>query len=64
MRTNIEINNKLMLKAKRLSRIKTKKELVNAALEAFVKNLDKRSILELRGKIKWVGNLKKMRETD
>ncbi len=64
MRTNIEINNKLMLKAKRLSRIKTKKEIVNAALEAFVKNLDKRSILELRGKVKWVGNLKKMRETD
>ena len=64
MRTTIEINNKLMLKAKRLSRIKTKKELVNAALEAFVKTLDKRSILELRGKIKWVGNLKKMRETD
>lgn len=63
MRTNIEINNKLMLKAKRLSRLKTKKEVVNSALEEFVKKLDKRSLLDLKGKIKWSGNLEKMRET-
>jgi len=64
MRTNIEINNKLMSKAKRLSRLKTKKEIVNTALEMFVRNLDKRLIKELKGKIKWSGNLAKMRETD
>jgi len=64
MRTNIEINNKLMDKAKRLSRLKTKKEIVNTALEMFVRNLDKRLIKELKGKIKWSGNLAKMRETD
>ncbi len=64
MRTNIEINNKLMGKAKRLSRLKTKKEIVNTALEMYVRNLDKRSILELKGKIKWNGNLAKIRETD
>jgi len=63
MRTNIEINNKLMLKAKRLSRLKTKKEIVNSALEEFVKKLDKKSLLALKGKIKWSGNLEKMRET-
>lgn len=63
MRTNIEINNKLMLKAKRLSRLKTKKEVVNSALEEFVKKLDKRSLLDLKGKVKWSGNLEKMRET-
>lgn len=64
MRTNIEINNKLMNKAKRLSRIKTKKDIVNIALEEFVRKLDKKSLLDLRGKIKWSGNLAKMRETD
>ncbi|NOS86398.1 MAG: type II toxin-antitoxin system VapB family antitoxin [Ignavibacteria bacterium] len=64
MRTNIEINNKLMSKAKRLSRLKTKKEIVNTALELYVRSMDKRSIMELKGKIKWSGNLAKMRETD
>ncbi len=64
MRTNIEINNKLMNKAKRLSRIKTKKDIVNIALEEFVRKLDKKSLLDLNGKIKWSGNLAKMRETD
>ena len=64
MRTNIEINNKLMKKAKRLSRIKTKKDIVNIALEEFVRKLDKKSLLDLNGKIKWSGNLAKMRETD
>ncbi|HMQ78375.1 MAG TPA: type II toxin-antitoxin system VapB family antitoxin [Ignavibacteria bacterium] len=63
MRTNIEINNKLMGKAKRLSRLKTKKEIVNTALEMYVRNLDKRSIKELKGKIKWIGSLDKMRQT-
>lgn len=64
MRTTIEINNTLMLKAKRLSRLKTKKEVVNSALEEFVKKLDKRLLLDLKGKVKWSGNFEKMRETD
>ena len=64
MRTNIEINNKLMSKAKRLSRIKTKKEIVNTALEEYVRKLNKMSLLGLKGKVKWTGNLKIMRESD
>lgn len=64
MKTTIEINNKLMLKAKRLSRLKTKKEIVNLALEEFVRNLDKRLLLALKRKINWSGNLEKMRETE
>ncbi|MBZ0201594.1 MAG: type II toxin-antitoxin system VapB family antitoxin [Ignavibacteria bacterium] len=63
MRTNIDINDTLIKKAKRLSRIKTKKEIINAALEAYVKDLDKRSLLKLKGKIKWSGNFQKMRES-
>ncbi len=64
MRTNIEINSRLMSKAKRLSRIKTKKEIVNTALEEYVRKLDKRSLLGLKGKVKWSGSLNKMRNTD
>jgi len=62
MRTNIELNDKLISKAKRLSRLKTKKEIVNKALELYVSKLDKASILDLKGKIKWSGSLNKMRE--
>ena len=62
MRTNIELNDKLISKAKRLSRLKTKKEIVNKALELYVSKLDKASILVLKGKIKWSGSLNKMRE--
>jgi len=63
MRTNIEINNKLMSKAKRLSRLKTKKDVVNLALENLVKTLNKRSLISLKGKVIWQGNLKEMRKS-
>jgi Arc/MetJ family transcription regulator len=63
MRTNIEINNKLINKAKRLSRLKTKKDVVNFALENLVKTLSKRSLLKFKGKVKWEGNLEEMRKS-
>ncbi len=39
MRTNIEIDDKLMKTAQNLSKIKTKKELIAVALESFIKEL-------------------------
>lgn len=63
MRTNIEINNKLISKAKRLSKLKTKREIVNSALENFVSTLNKRTLLNLKGKITWEGDLKEMRKS-
>ena len=62
MRTNIEIENKLINSAKRLSKSKTKKEVVNLALEVLVKVLEKRKLLDLYGKVKWQGNLNDMRK--
>ncbi|MCI0449435.1 MAG: type II toxin-antitoxin system VapB family antitoxin [Chlorobi bacterium] len=52
-----------MSKAKRLSRLKTKKDVVNLALENLVKTLNKRSLISLKGKIVWEGNLKEMRKS-
>ena len=61
MRTNIEIEDKLISSAKKLSKAKTKKEVVNLALEVFIKIMKRRELLDLYGKVKWQGNLDEMR---
>jgi len=61
MRTSIEIDSDLMDQALKLSQLKTKKEIVNQALEEFVIRLKRLKMLELQGKVEWEGNLDKMR---
>ena len=61
MRTNIDIDDKWMAKAIQLSENKTKKEILNTALEAYVKYQLRLKLLSVQGKVKWVGDLHKMR---
>ena len=61
MRTNIEIDDKLMKKALKYSNLKTKKEIINEALSAYVKYQMRLKLLSLKGKVKWIGDLDKMR---
>jgi len=63
MRTNIEIDDKLMKQAQRLSGLKTKRAVIDAALEMFVRVQRQKDILKLAGKIHWDGNLDEMRES-
>ena len=49
MRTNIELDRKLVLEAQRLSRIKTKKALVHQALLEFVANRKRLDLRDLKG---------------
>lgn len=58
--STIEINNELMDTALRLSKIKTKKNVVEQALENFIKGLRRKDMLNLRGKVKWDGDLDEM----
>lgn len=51
MRTNIVIDEQLMQEAFRYSNLKTKKEIINLALQEFVENAKKLSLLDLKGKI-------------
>lgn len=60
-RTNIELDDKILKEAIRLTHLKTKKEAVNYALEELVKRLRRKKILELEGRVKWEGNLNEMR---
>lgn len=62
MRTNIDIDENLMEKALRYSKGKTKKEIINTALSEHVKYLMRLNLVSLQGKVKWVGNLDKMRK--
>ena len=64
MRTNIDIDDKWMTKALELSDYKTKKEILNTALQAYVKYQLRLKLLSLQGKVKWVGNLDKMRRNE
>jgi Arc/MetJ family transcription regulator len=61
MRTNVDLNDKLVEEALKLSKAKTKKEVLNAALENYVRQLKAKQLLGLFGKIKWEGDLDEMR---
>ena len=62
MRTNIDIDDKLMRKALRLGKLKTKREAVDAALRMFVQVKEQKGILALAGKVHWEGDLDESRE--
>ena len=49
MRTNIELDQKLVQEAQRLSRIKTKRALIHQALLEFVASRKRLDLRELRG---------------
>ena len=57
-RTNININETLIRRAKKLTRLKTKREIVDRALELLVRSEDRKSILHYHGSGIWKGNYK------
>jgi Arc/MetJ family transcription regulator len=60
MRTNIELNKELIEEIMKLTAISTKKEVVNRALEEYLRKL-KLGELADAGKIEWEGELEEMR---
>ena len=61
MRTNIDIDDRLMRLAMRSSRSRTKRATVEAGLRLLIQTRSQTSIRRLRGKIRWDGNLKRSR---
>ncbi len=61
MRTNIVINDELMNEAMTLSRLKTKRAVVETGLKLLVQIKKQERIKSLRGKLEWDGDLDKMR---
>jgi len=60
-RTNIDLNDNLVREAMRRTKCRTKKELVNLALQELVLHGRQKDILFLAGKIHWEGDLKAWR---
>lgn len=61
MRTNINIDDRLLSEARRLTRLRTKREIVHRALELLVERESFKDILKYRGSGIWQGELKRMR---
>lgn len=63
MRTNIIIDDNLMSEAMRLTGLKTKRDVVEKALQVLVRNAGQSAVLALEGKIHWEGDLEQMRQS-
>ena len=53
MRTNIEIDDELIEEAQRLSGLKTKRAVIDAALRMFVRVQHQKDVLQLAGKVEF-----------
>ncbi|HEX4758890.1 MAG TPA: type II toxin-antitoxin system VapB family antitoxin [Terracidiphilus sp.] len=62
MRTNIDIDDKLMKQAMKATGAATKKAAVETALRKVVQLKKQEGIKKLRGKVQWEGDLDAMRE--
>lgn len=60
-RTNIELDDVLVRKARKLTRLKSKRAIVGKALELLVRSETRKGILRYYGTGIWSGDLKEMR---
>ncbi len=60
-RTNIVLDDDLVRKARKLTRLKTKREIVGKALELLVRSESRKGIVRYYGSGIWKGDLKRLR---
>ena len=63
MRTNIDIDDRLLSRAAKLTGLGTKRAIVQRALEALVESEARKEILRYRGSKIWEGNLRALRRS-
>jgi Arc/MetJ family transcription regulator len=61
MRTNVDLDDTLVKEAMKITRISTKKALINKALEELIKSNSRKEMLEYINSGIWEGNLKEIR---
>lgn len=61
MRTNIEIDDDVLREAQRLVGTRTKRETVDLALRELVARHRRIGVLDLRGRVRWEGDLAESR---
>jgi len=62
IRTNVVLDEKLVTSALKVTKLKTRKALIDYALRELIRHAKQHEILKLHGKIHWQGNLKASRE--
>lgn len=61
MRTNIDIDDEVLDEVRRLTGASTKRQAVDIALRELVARYRRAGLLELRGKVRWEGDLDETR---
>ncbi|MFQ5752590.1 MAG: type II toxin-antitoxin system VapB family antitoxin [bacterium] len=61
MRTNIVIDDRLVKEGLMITGFKTKKQLVNYAIQELINRKKRKTILDLEGRLHWEDDLNKMR---
>ena len=61
MRTNIDIDDKLMNDVLKATGLRTKKDVVELGLKTLIRLKKQENIRALRGKLTWTGDLDEMR---
>ena len=61
MRTNIDIDDRLMRRAMRSSGSRTKRATVEEGLRLLIQTREQKSLRRLRGKVTWEGDLDRSR---
>ncbi len=62
MRTNIVIDDELIERARKLTGLATKRSIVEEALRLLIQQYEQREVRQLRGMLRWEGDLEQMRE--
>jgi Arc/MetJ family transcription regulator len=62
-RTNIDLDDALVKQGLKVTKLKTKKELVHYALKELIQRKKRKGLLELEGKVIWEGSLDRMRKS-
>lgn len=62
MRTNIVIDDELIERARKLTGLATKRAIVDEALHLLIQQYEQREVRQLRGMLRWEGDLEQMRE--
>jgi Arc/MetJ family transcription regulator len=62
MRTNIVLDEELVNRARQLTGIKTKKQVIQEALRLLIQLREQEQVRSLRGKLNWEGDLDEMRQ--
>jgi hypothetical protein len=63
MKIKVQIDNILLEEAELLSPFKTKEEIVEEDVKSYIALLKRQKMIDLFGKVEWVGDLNEMRTT-